>query len=160
MKNALAYMRMTAQPHSDTAFERIVNTPTRGIGDKTIEAIRERARRTGVSLWQAAKEGVADGSYGRTGHAILGFITLIEQISIAVEGLPLHELAQHCIEVSGSTHAGEASEGLRERKPRRTDCGMSAVQRRSGAAFSTTPEWCDVRYRSSTSFSISRARER
>jgi DNA helicase II / ATP-dependent DNA helicase PcrA len=101
VKNALAYMRMTAQPHSDTAFERIVNTPTRGIGDKTIEAIRERARSTGVSLWQAAKEGVADGFFGRTGHAILGFITLIEQISIAVQGLPLHELAQHCIEVSG-----------------------------------------------------------
>lgn len=101
VKNALAYMRMTSQPHSDTAFERIVNTPTRGIGDKTIEAIRERARSAGVSLWQAAKEGVADGSYGRTGHAILGFITLIEQIAQAVEGLPLHELAQHCIEVSG-----------------------------------------------------------
>ena len=101
VKNALAYMRLTSQPHSDPAFERVVNTPTRGIGDKTLEAIRERARGAGISMWQAAKEGVAEGSYGRSGNAILSFITLIEQMSAAVDGLPLHELAQHCIEVSG-----------------------------------------------------------
>jgi DNA helicase II / ATP-dependent DNA helicase PcrA len=101
VKNALAYMRLTAQPHSDTAFERVVNTPTRGIGDKTLEAIRARARERGISMWQASKEGVADGTFGRSGNAILAFLTLIEQISAAVEGLPLHELAQHCIEVSG-----------------------------------------------------------
>ncbi len=46
VKNALAYMRMTSQPHSDTAFERIVNTPTRGIGDKTHRSdSRTRAKR-------------------------------------------------------------------------------------------------------------------
>ncbi len=101
VKNALAYMRLTAQPHSDPAFERVVNMPPRGIGDKTLGAIRDRARGSAVSMWQAAKEGVADGSYARSGHAILAFITLIEQMSAAVAGLPLHELAQHCIEVSG-----------------------------------------------------------
>jgi DNA helicase II / ATP-dependent DNA helicase PcrA len=101
VKNALAYMRMTTQPQSDTAFERVVNTPTRGIGDKTLEAIRARARERSVSMWQAAKDGVADGSYGRAGNAILSFIALIEQISAAVDGLPLHELAEHCMHASG-----------------------------------------------------------
>ncbi len=92
---------MTAQPHSDTAFERVVNTPTRGIGDKTLEAIRARARERGISMWQASKEGVADGSYGRSGNAILGVPDVDRTDFAAVEGLPLHELAQHCIEVSG-----------------------------------------------------------
>ena len=101
VKDALGYMRLTAQPHSDPAFERIVNTPSRGIGDKALQSIRERARNTGVSLWQAAKEGIADGTYGRASNAIVAFVVLIEQLSTAVEGLPLHELAQHCIEVSG-----------------------------------------------------------
>jgi DNA helicase-2/ATP-dependent DNA helicase PcrA len=101
VKNALAYMRMTSQPQSDTAFERIVNTPTRGIGDKTLEAIRTRARETGVSMWQAAKEGIADSSFGRSGNAILSFVNLIEQLAKAVDGLPLHELAEHCIHASG-----------------------------------------------------------
>ncbi len=101
VKDALSYMRLTAQPHADPAFERVVNTPTRGIGDKALQAIRSRARDTGVSLWQAAKEGIAEGTYGRAANAIIAFITLIEQLSAAVEGLPLHERAQHCIEVSG-----------------------------------------------------------
>ncbi len=101
VKDALGYMRLTTQPHADQAFERVVNTPTRGIGDKALQAIRTRARETGVSLWQAAKEGIAEGTYGRASNAIVAFIGLIEQISTAVEGLPLHELAQHCIEVSG-----------------------------------------------------------
>ena len=61
IKNALAYMRLTAQPHSDTAFERVVNTPNRGIGDKTVEGVRALARERQISLWQAAKEGVAEG---------------------------------------------------------------------------------------------------
>jgi ATP-dependent DNA helicase UvrD/PcrA len=112
IKNALAYMRMTNQPQSDPAFERIVNTPPRGIGEKTLEAIRERARCSGVTLWQAAKEGVATGSLGRAGNAVAGFIVLIEQLARAVDGLPLHELAQHCIEASGllDFHAREPGE--------------------------------------------------
>jgi DNA helicase II / ATP-dependent DNA helicase PcrA len=112
VKNALSYMRLTAQPHSDPAFERVVNTPTRGIGDKTLEAIREHARRSGVSLWQASKEGVAAGTLGRAGNAVAAFILTIEQMAQTVAGLPLHELAQHCIESSGllEFHTREAGE--------------------------------------------------
>ena len=118
IKNALAYMRMTNQPQSDPAFERIVNTPPRGIGDKTLEAIRERARLSGVSLWQAAKEGVATGTLGRATNAVAGFVALIEQLAKAVDGLPLHELAQHCIETSGllEFHAREPGERGMARK--------------------------------------------
>ncbi len=112
VKNALSYMRLMAQPHSDPAFERVVNTPTRGIGDKTLEAIREHARRNDVSMWQASKEGVAAGTLGRACNAVAAFVLLIEQMASAVADLPLHELAQHCIEVSGlmDFHSREAGE--------------------------------------------------
>ncbi len=113
IKNALAYMRLTAQPHSDTAFERVVNTPNRGIGDKTVEGVRALARERQISLWQAAKEGVAEGRFnGRAAHAVAGFVDLIEQLSDAVETLSLQELAEHCIEASGllAFHAQERGE--------------------------------------------------
>jgi DNA helicase-2/ATP-dependent DNA helicase PcrA len=102
IKNALAYMRLTAHPHSDTAFERVVNVPPRGIGDKTVEAVRALAREREISLWQAAKDGIAGGVFkGRAASALMGFIELIEQLAATVADLPLHELAEHCVEGSG-----------------------------------------------------------
>ena len=103
IKNALAYMRLTNQPHSDTAFERVVNVPTRGIGEKTIANLRERAKVRGVSLWQAAKETVAEASsgQGRSVGALASFVLLIERLSAAVAGLPLHEIAEQCLTLTG-----------------------------------------------------------
>ena len=84
------------QPHSDQAFERVVNVPTRGIGDKSVERIRALARSKETSLWQAAKEGVAEGAFsGRATNAILAFIQLIETMAAEVAGLALHEIAEN-----------------------------------------------------------------
>ena len=63
VRNALAYMRLVSQRHADVAFERAVNTPPRGIGGKTVDAIRAIARASQVSMWQAAKEGIAQGLF-------------------------------------------------------------------------------------------------
>jgi DNA helicase-2/ATP-dependent DNA helicase PcrA len=102
IKNALAYMRLLHQPHSDQAFERVVNVPTRGIGDKSVQRIRELARSKETSLWQAAKEGVAEGAFsGRAANAILAFIHLIETMAAEVGDLALHEIAEVCIDASG-----------------------------------------------------------
>ena len=102
IKNALAYMRLMADPHSDPAFERVVNTPTRGIGDKTVETLRAEARGREISMWQAAKDCVADGSVNaRTANALNGFIRLIEDMAAATEALGLHELCEHVIDASG-----------------------------------------------------------
>ena len=56
IRTALAYMRLLTSRDSDAAFERVVNVPPRGIGDKTVELLRETARQNNVSLWQAATE--------------------------------------------------------------------------------------------------------
>ena len=52
IKNAIAYVRLIFNPKDDTAFERVVNLPPRGIGEKTLAALREQARMTNQSLWQ------------------------------------------------------------------------------------------------------------
>jgi DNA helicase II / ATP-dependent DNA helicase PcrA len=102
IRNALAYMRLISNPHADAAFERVVNVPPRGIGDKTIEALRNYARERQVSLWQAAKEGIANGALsGRAASALRGFVDLAQQLIDVSAGLKLHEIAEHCMHDSG-----------------------------------------------------------
>ncbi len=102
VKNALAYMRMMNQRHADVAFERIVNLPPRGIGAKSVDGIRTLARERSISLWQAAKEGIAERLFpGRMASAIGAFLALIDDMAAEAGTHSLRELAQVCIEVSG-----------------------------------------------------------
>ncbi len=102
IKNALAYMRMMNQRHSDVAFERIVNLPARGIGPKSVDAVRALARERGVSLWQATKEGIADGGLrGRTASVLGAFLALIDDMAAEAGTHSLREIAQVCVESSG-----------------------------------------------------------
>ena len=113
IKNALAYMRLVHDRHSDPAFERVVNTPTRGIGDKTLEAVRGLARERGVSLWQASKLGLEQNLLAsRSAVKLADFLRLIDDLAQSAGQLPLHELADFCIEASGlmEYHARERGE--------------------------------------------------
>ena len=113
IKNALAYVRLMDDRHADTAFERVVNTPPRGIGDKSVEAVRQHARSHGVSLWQACKDGIAEGVFsGRVQTKVGEFLALIDDMAEAVGSMALHELADHCIDASGllTYHRSERGE--------------------------------------------------
>ena len=102
IKNALAYMRLIEDRSSDPAFERVVNTPPRGIGDKTIEGVRQLARGRNVSLWAAAQAGIDEGLFNSRVHGAIGaFLGLIDDLAEAVAPLELDELAQQVVEVSG-----------------------------------------------------------
>ncbi len=117
IRNALGYMRLLANRHADAAFERVVNTPTRGIGEKTLDTIRAHAREAGISLWSAAVAASADG--GRGGRALKGFIDLIDELDEGTSGMSLHELTEHVIQVSGlyEFHGREKGErGLARRE--------------------------------------------
>ncbi|HEX3122717.1 MAG TPA: 3'-5' exonuclease [Rhodanobacteraceae bacterium] len=84
IKDALAYLRLVANRHDDAAFERTVNTPPRGIGERTLDTLRQRARRDAASLWDAAlAELVSGGLAGRAKNALKAFLTLIEGLSQA-----------------------------------------------------------------------------
>ena len=102
VKNALAYMRLMLDQDSDTAFERAVNTPPRGIGDKTLQIVRDIARGSGTSLWEASLRGLEGGILtARAGNAVKGFLDLVLAMSVEVKSMALHELAEHCVSVSG-----------------------------------------------------------
>src|SRR6185369_18091452 len=55
IRDAMAYLRVTVQPDDDLAFERIYNTPRRGLGDSALKVLRQTARAQRVSLTEAAR---------------------------------------------------------------------------------------------------------
>jgi DNA helicase-2/ATP-dependent DNA helicase PcrA len=100
IKDALAYLRLAVNREDDASFERVVNLPTRGIGARTVDGVREAARGAGSSLWRAACAAVSDTLATRSG-ALLGFLQLIEKLAHAITALPLHEQVDHVINASG-----------------------------------------------------------
>jgi DNA helicase-2/ATP-dependent DNA helicase PcrA len=104
IKDALAYLRLAVFHDDDASFERIVNTPTRGIGQRTVDELRGCARRNRVSLWEAAMQLLEDKMLAtRALGALENFLRLIHQMGTAVEGLPLEEAMDHVIKQSGLT---------------------------------------------------------
>ncbi len=96
IKHALAYLRLIANPDDDTAFARVVNFPTRGIGARSIEALQEAAVRANCSLYNAAAS-----LSGKPGTSIGNFIRLIEQLRHDTEKLALPEIIEEILERSG-----------------------------------------------------------
>ncbi len=102
IKNALAYMRLIANRDDDAGFERVINTPTRGIGGKTLEDIRATARDQGCSLWQAAEQMLKNRVFSpRAGNAVQGFITLIEELDARATDARLEQVAEDVLEATG-----------------------------------------------------------
>jgi DNA helicase-2/ATP-dependent DNA helicase PcrA len=79
-----------------------VNLPTRGIGNKSLDLVREQAKAADTSLWDSAAHCVANGIIGAKGElALSGFLKLIEQLGRDIAGLELHEQVDHVINNSG-----------------------------------------------------------
>jgi DNA helicase-2/ATP-dependent DNA helicase PcrA len=98
IKDALAYLRLIANRHDDAAFERVVNTPTRGIGERTIAAAREHARENNLSLWHAAHAVVEQKLLAaRAVSALNAFLELIETLATDTDGMDLYEQLEHAL---------------------------------------------------------------
>ncbi len=113
IKNALAYMRLILNRQDDTAFERVINTPTRGVGNKTVETVRLYAREHGCSLFEAATQLIANQVFtARASNAVRGFIELLDQLEQTITDLALHHQVAAVIEQSGlkTYHANEKGE--------------------------------------------------
>lgn len=102
IKDALAYLRLLANTNDDGAFERIINFPSRGIGDKTLEKIREDSKNNNYSLWEAIKTGIATEAFTpRTQSSLERFIQLITQLSELAKDASLETLVEKVIKNSG-----------------------------------------------------------
>ena len=102
IKNALAYLFLMLHKDNDSAFERIINTPTRGVGAKTLEDIRQLAREKQISLWLAMLELMkSDHFTPRAENALKGFVQLINQLGEPAQDQELYEQVKNVIEKSG-----------------------------------------------------------
>ncbi|WP_417702805.1 DNA helicase II [Pseudomonas sp.] len=112
IKNAMAYLRLLDGRGNDAALERIINVPARGIGEKTIETIREYARAHDVHMWEAIRLMLAVKALpGRASGALAGFIELIDGLAEQVLAMPLHQMTQVVVEKSGLLAYHEAEKG-------------------------------------------------
>lgn len=112
IKDAMAYMRLIANRDDDAAFERIVNTPARGIGGRTLEILRSTAKQHEMTLWQAClrllEEKVLS---GRAANAVRGFMDLIVGMREDTESQLLYRMTDQVIVQSGLKAMYEAEKG-------------------------------------------------
>ncbi|MBS0394972.1 MAG: DNA helicase II, partial [Proteobacteria bacterium] len=102
IKDALAYLRLISNRRDDASFERVVNLPTRGIGAKSLETLRQTARDQALSLWEAAATTIAAGTLGpKSGAALHAFLALIERLARETAGLLLHDQVDRVIAGAG-----------------------------------------------------------
>ncbi|KXJ60919.1 MAG: DNA helicase II [Alteromonas sp. Nap_26] len=112
IKDALGYMRMVSHPHDDAAFERVVNTPSRGIGEKTLSQVRDTARMHNCSMWQASQLLINEGSLkGRALNAMQSFVLLITELEQATLDESLDQQADKAIRQSGLYAMYQAERG-------------------------------------------------
>ena len=114
VKDVLAYLRLLVNPADDISLLRVINTPRRGIGDRTVERLTAHARRSHTSLMQAALHaGEVDGLGGRGARAVQEFADVMESLarSAGAGVLTLPELAREVMERSGYLDALEAQDG-------------------------------------------------
>jgi DNA helicase-2/ATP-dependent DNA helicase PcrA len=104
VKDALAYLRVLRSDTDSVSFERIINVPSRAIGDKTIQVIRAASLRQAISTWEAierAARGELEGLVARARTALADFAVLIRRLRTRVGVLNLPELLDETLEASG-----------------------------------------------------------
>ncbi|PPC67845.1 MULTISPECIES: DNA helicase II [Pantoea] len=102
IKDALAYLRLLANRNDDAAFERVVNTPVRGVGDRTLDVVRQTAREQQLTLWQATRALLQSKALaGRAASALQRFCELVDALATETAELPLHVQTDRVIKDSG-----------------------------------------------------------
>lgn len=112
IKDALSYLRLIANRNDDAAFERVVNTPTRGIGDRTLDVVRQTSRDRQLTLWQACRELLQEKALaGRAASALQRFMELIDALAQETADMPLHVQTDRVIKDSGLRTMYEQEKG-------------------------------------------------
>jgi len=114
IKDALAYLRLLNNRDDDAAFERIINTPTRGIGNTSLSLIRDAARSLEMTLWEACQFMLKnDELKGRSAKVIQNFVSVIDQLEDDSSHLDLDQQANYVIQHSGLKAMYQAEKGER-----------------------------------------------
>ena len=109
IRDALAYLRVIAQPADDLAFERIVNVPKRGLGDATVQMLHDHARKQRIPLTEAAAGSRAtDEMKPKPRLALRELMANFERWRARKDAMPHTELAEIVLDESGYTAMWQA----------------------------------------------------
>jgi len=108
VRDALAYVRLIFHPEDDVALLRVLNTPPRGIGDKSVEAVRKVARENSTSLWDAIPQAAQPGAI-RGAAAVNGFRVMIETLIAEVKELPPARMLKRVLDAYSDRDAAGAT---------------------------------------------------
>ncbi|TDK30636.1 DNA helicase II [Luteimonas terrae] len=131
IKDTLAYLRLVTNRDDDAAFERAVNTPPRGIGERTLDEVRQQARAQGIPLWESAIR-CAQGNVltGRARNALAGFAQLIDQLTAELAELTLKDKIDHVLARSNlRVHYTNESKGSADSRVENLDELVSVASR-------------------------------
>jgi len=104
IKDALAYLRLLRNPHDDASFDRVVNHPARGVGEKSLAAVRTAAG--GDSLWNGAQRAQAEGRLrGKAATGLEGFIRLVDELRESSHSHALGNLVERVLRRTGLAEA-------------------------------------------------------
>ncbi|NQY43932.1 MAG: ATP-binding domain-containing protein, partial [Legionellales bacterium] len=99
IKDALGYLRLIANPHDDSAFERVVNQPNRGIGERTLSIIRQISKENFCSLWKASFHSIENNLLSpRAKSSLEGFVQMIKQMQEYAVNMELHEITENMLQ--------------------------------------------------------------
>lgn len=114
VKLALAYLRFLHDRNNDNAFEIVINTPTRGLGDITLNKVRNLAKQRQQSLWQTTIELLSlNVLAARQRSGLARFVELIQSIHQQVEKLPFYQQLEQIIKSSGVYQMYEQEAGIK-----------------------------------------------
>ena len=104
VKDVIAYLRLSVNTSDDAAFERTVNNPPRGLGEKTIQVIRDYAKSNSLSMWESINELDKTGiTSTRAINALNGFINIINELINDSNNLDLKSLIEKAVSLSTLT---------------------------------------------------------
>src|SRR5688572_520163 len=131
IKDTLAYLRLVTNRADDAAFERAVNTPTRGIGERTLDEVRRCAREHGIPLWDAVRRVCGETVLAaRARNALLVFMALVDALAAETAELPLQEKIDHVLIRSGlRMHYANESKGQLDSRTDNLDELVSVASR-------------------------------
>jgi DNA helicase-2/ATP-dependent DNA helicase PcrA len=146
IRDVLAWLRLVANRSNDAAFLRAVGAPPRGVGPKTLQALRAEAGRAGVPLLQAAR-GATGSSAGE--RSLVGFAALVARFGEYARELPLDDLVRRVIEESGyralvdDEEAGERQERLASLAALVHEAGTAAAAAKDPSRTAVLDSWLD-----------------
>ncbi|KQV38504.1 MULTISPECIES: UvrD-helicase domain-containing protein [unclassified Rhizobium] len=109
IRDAMAYFRLVCQPADDLAFERIINTPKRGLGDTSVRALHDYARARDIPMLAAASDLIeTDEMKAKARKSLFDVVTMFKRWQGLLETTPHTELAETILEESGYTDMWKA----------------------------------------------------